>query len=1742
MKRAIYLLVTMLIMSSVGYADDTVGDSYTVYWSVNGEIISEQSVEAGGFIDMTPEAPMPMACANYGYTFVGWSDTQISGSQGWEPSPLYTNVTEFPSVSQDMTYYAVFWSDATTGGGTYEMTDVLTREMTGVASGSTTYTEWSGIMASSSAMYAGCSAGGNDAIQMRSSNSNSGIITTASGGTVTMVSVEWSEKTSAGQTLNVYGSNTPFTSVSELYNGGAGTLLGTIVKGSTTELSVSGYEYIGMRSASGALYLSSVFVTWSTPGAGGTNEYVTLCGGHPTSGTLDDGKQWSLENGMLKLIGGGYLTGFADPTDVPWYSFRNEITSIFLGADYLSIGAYLFYDMTNLTSISCPSSYMPTLQENTFSPGLLSQITATVRADLLSQYQADPYWSQMTLETYPDSGGDDTPTVYAEGYTGDGDGLHWVIYNNGQMTFDGVGNIPDFESTSFQPWFEFSEQVTDINFNAQITSVGNYAFSQFSNLNTVLLASSTNQLGDFAFSECSSLTRITAPANEVMSASELVFGNSFDREKLTIEVPKSMVDAYKGAMFWYEFNIVSSTTTTITWDQTDVANVDVSQSSGYLDPQSQTINTISVTAAAPSSGDYSQFQTYSNISYISIQQNGTLTFAPASGKLTRIAINCGGDPTNPENVSAGWTWNSETDKLIWTGEAASSVTLARGSSSGDIYFTIYSIEFTIADDAAPVTPATTTIEWDNAEVSTIALECTNVDEVQTTSAIDGITASLKRTSSGGNCEFKNGDLWISSDCGQITFTSTVGDISGIVLHAGEQVYTIPDNLSTGWTWDDMEKTLTWEGTAAESVTLSGSMDFIVNTIEFTVAIGGDSTSKDDIVGGLVEGDIRWSFNSNTGLLSIYGFGAMPDWVQSMAPWGSYVDSIQEVEVCYGITYVCNGAFANSLNITKVTLAASVDSIGEYIFTGNYSPIQLYVQNMTPPGITTNTFANVNGCVYAYCYESAFPAYDSKPLWNEKVCLGFDTDPEDPNLQSYQLQMIYINNVALADFNPDQYSYNITLPADSETPLITYKPGYTSQSITIEQASSTDGTAYIHVNESATYSLYFGVEGGGEEKLLDSGDCGPSVYWDIYESGLLIIKGSGTMYYWPEYQNIPWDAYRSQITSVQVQEGVESLTVAAFLECVQLSSATLPSSLCCIDDSTFYNCVALRSIACGREYPPSVNGTYPFYNVNLSEITLTIPEVSESLYSSAEYWGQMKIVAQGGSTSQLEPYQLEYIFVNSIGIDGFNPGIYDYDIVLPAGSETPHLSYMAGNINQDVEIEQPTSPNSTGYLHVLIDGVKQATYTINFTCETRQVEIALSSDWRFIMLPSGALAGNWSYNDITTTGDVIWARYDGEKRAAEQSGWTIVDIEQSYYKDWGHIVRAQNGTATLSITMTAEADSSAANIHLRTYEARLPQNASWNLIGNPYNASYDIKGLLAAGITAPIHVWNGTGYTTYNPEYDDYTLQPFEAFFVQTSGTETQSIHLSSEYIVGNGGNGGNTHEQVEGELSGAFSIGESMQVHFSKGNLQYNASSNIWRFAESQYDYIGEENTTNISDPTNGGWIDLFGWGTGDNPTRSTQNGSQYSEFTDWGINPILNGGNIANIWQTLKSDEWTYLLQSRANAQQLQGVATVNGYTGLILLPDNWYDTGHTALVSSYTSGEWETMENAGAVFLPAAGYRWGSTKMFEVGVSGEYWSASFGATDEAYDLDFKSGSVNPMSNYSREYGFSVRLVRQIQ
>lgn len=243
-------------------------------------------------------------------------------------------------------------------------------------------------------------------------------------------------------------------------------------------------------------------------------------------------------------------------------------------------------------------------------------------------------------------------------------------------------------------------------------------------------------------------------------------------------------------------------------------------------------------------------------------------------------------------------------------------------------------------------------------------------------------------------------------------------------------------------------------------------------------------------------------------------------------------------------------------------------------------------------------------------------------------------------------------------------------------------------------------------------------------------------------------------------------------------------------------------------------------------------------------------------------------------------------------------------------------------------------------------------------------------------------------------------------------------------------------------------------------------------------------------------------------------------------------------------NGGMDEEVPEGAINGLFSISETQQVCFSKGNLQYIGSATIpyWRFAEQQWEYLGDNgqgsSTTNID-------RDLFCWGTGDNPTSQATASLEYCE---WGNNPISNGGTTGK-WRTLAADEWDYIFNWRGGESGLRyAKAKLDRTNGVVLLPDGWdgsiYHLNSINLEKEpYTSNfislnDWvNTLEPNGVVFLPAAGYR-GGFVFFDVGTVGSYWSSS-PCLVGAYSMSFYSRELELLDyDVDGGHGRSVRLV----
>lgn len=243
-------------------------------------------------------------------------------------------------------------------------------------------------------------------------------------------------------------------------------------------------------------------------------------------------------------------------------------------------------------------------------------------------------------------------------------------------------------------------------------------------------------------------------------------------------------------------------------------------------------------------------------------------------------------------------------------------------------------------------------------------------------------------------------------------------------------------------------------------------------------------------------------------------------------------------------------------------------------------------------------------------------------------------------------------------------------------------------------------------------------------------------------------------------------------------------------------------------------------------------------------------------------------------------------------------------------------------------------------------------------------------------------------------------------------------------------------------------------------------------------------------------------------------------------------------------------------LAGVFSVSATKQVRFSQGNLQYKRSADTWYFAENQYDMIGFANVDNgaLADK-----IDLFGW-SGDAGSVAfgigiSEAASDYAgAFQDWGT----HFGNGVT-WRTMTQNEWEYLLEKRTNAASLKGVARIDihqfGFeyaNGLILLPDSWscpggitfnsgmgtLDSDAYATQQTFTLEQWKQLEAAGAVFLPAAGFR-SATGVGVVQWEGAYWSATSGETEQAGCMVFFPNEAE-VQNYSRSVGNSVRLVQE--
>lgn len=360
-------------------------------------------------------------------------------------------------------------------------------------------------------------------------------------------------------------------------------------------------------------------------------------------------------------------------------------------------------------------------------------------------------------------------------------------------------------------------------------------------------------------------------------------------------------------------------------------------------------------------------------------------------------------------------------------------------------------------------------------------------------------------------------------------------------------------------------------------------------------------------------------------------------------------------------------------------------------------------------------------------------------------------------------------------------------------------------------------------------------------------------------------------------------YCSNLTTIDLPPTLKTIGRNAFYECSRLEKISLPG-VGSIDEYAFYGCKftevripsTLKSIGYGAFNCNSLKNvyTYTVEPINIGQgtfskttyetATLYIPKQSKNNYYWNTQWSQFSKLVEFD-----EPYKYFYLNKEYTLEDRFT-GEPDIDINPGGGIIVPDKPEQG---DQDADT-----------IHIKGDGKNWASIIANANLNAKglYIDITIKANrWYFFSFPFKVRKA-----DISCGKNVkfVFRTYNGAIRADKGTGgWVDLDSSEEYLEPRKGYIFQASLDCTLSIKIEknefgklpkVDVDTKL-DIHTSTNE----QNASWNFVGNPFTAFYDINDM---GYTSPITRWNSDSktYEAVRPGDDNAFLNPFEAFFVQ----------------------------------------------------------------------------------------------------------------------------------------------------------------------------------------------------------------------------------------------------------------------
>ena len=183
------------------------------------------------------------------------------------------------------------------------------------------------------------------------------------------------------------------------------------------------------------------------------------------------------------------------------FTYLSSLKSVTLPESLVTLGYYAFKQCKNLTNVYIPQGtkniHMTAFDE---SPNVVLDVAEDSHAYDYAVDRGIPYTTRPFVDSIVDSGKC-------------GDNIEWTLYASRKLVLSGSGAMYDFSSQNAQPWAANRLNIRSIEVDANITSIGAYAFFEAKNLRFVKFAegSRLESINRMAFCWCSSLKSIDLP-------------------------------------------------------------------------------------------------------------------------------------------------------------------------------------------------------------------------------------------------------------------------------------------------------------------------------------------------------------------------------------------------------------------------------------------------------------------------------------------------------------------------------------------------------------------------------------------------------------------------------------------------------------------------------------------------------------------------------------------------------------------------------------------------------------------------------------------------------------------------------------------------------------------------------------------------------------------------------------------------------------------------------------------------------------------------------------------------------------------------------------------------------------------------------------------------------------------------------------------------------------------------------